>query len=318
MGRFGRFSWLSTAFALAATAASGATLVSNMANTTNANASPQSNFWMAQKFTTNAAPWIVTQMQFRGARNAAQTLAVSLYSDSAGLPGSALGTFDATGVTTSAGPQTLNANLPINLAASTSYWIVLAPSTIDTALWTRETDLTNTGPGSIPNAKATSNNGGASWSAFVDATINLMIQLDGVPPDTTPDAFAFVDQNGVPLSSPITSNAITVTGINSPATVTVSAGSFYSINGGSFVAAAGQVINGDTVRVQHTSSASLATAVDTTLTIGGVSDTFTSTTAAQLTVVAVPTLGSGALALFATVLAVVAAFALRRRSGWRD
>lgn len=95
--------------------------------------------------------------------------------------------------------------------------------------------------------------------------------------DTTPDAFSFVDQTNVALSTQITSAAITVAGINSPADITVTGGT-YSVNGGAFTAAPGTVNNGDTVTARHTSSAALSTATDTVVTIGGVSDTFTSTT----------------------------------------
>jgi hypothetical protein len=96
--------------------------------------------------------------------------------------------------------------------------------------------------------------------------------------DTVPDQFTFTDQSGVALSSTITSAPITVTGIDAAAAITVTGGE-YDINGsGTFVSTAGTVNNGDTVRARHTSSASYLTATDTTVTIGGVSDTFTSTT----------------------------------------
>ena len=96
-------------------------------------------------------------------------------------------------------------------------------------------------------------------------------------PDSTPDAFTFTDQTDVALSAVVTSNEITVSGINTAAAISV-AGGKYSLNGGAYVATAGTVNNGDKVKVQHTASASLATKVDTVLTIGGVSDTFSSTT----------------------------------------
>ena len=103
--------------------------------------------------------------------------------------------------------------------------------------------------------------------------------------DTTPDAFTFVDQSGASVNpgTTITSAAVTITGINAAAAISVSgaASSSYSINGGAFTSVAGTVTNGQTVQVRHTSSASFSTATDTTLTVGGVSDTFTSTTAAQ-------------------------------------
>jgi hypothetical protein len=101
-----------------------------------------------------------------------------------------------------------------------------------------------------------------------------------VAADSMPDAFTFVDQTNVAKGVVVTSAAITVSGINTPANIGVSgaAGSTYSINGGAFTAVAGTVSNGQTVQVRHTSSANDSTATNTVLTIGGVSDTFTSTT----------------------------------------
>lgn len=102
--------------------------------------------------------------------------------------------------------------------------------------------------------------------------------LAGAGADTTPNAFTFLDQTGVAVSSPITSAAIVVTGINAAAAISITGGT-YSINGGSFTSSPGTVVNNDSVVVRHTSSGSQSTAVNTVLTIGGVSDTFTSTTA---------------------------------------
>lgn len=95
--------------------------------------------------------------------------------------------------------------------------------------------------------------------------------------DTTPDQFSFTDQSGVAQSSTITSDPVTITGINDAADITVSGGT-YSISGGAFTALAGTVVNGDAVRARHTSSASYLTATNTVVTIGGVSDTFRSIT----------------------------------------
>lgn len=100
------------------------------------------------------------------------------------------------------------------------------------------------------------------------------------PPDTSPDAFSFVDQTDVATSAEITSAAITVAGINSPATISVTGGTYDINSSGTFVSTVGTVSNGDTVRARHTSSASNSTATNTTVTIGGVQDTFTSTTEA--------------------------------------
>jgi uncharacterized protein (DUF1330 family) len=97
--------------------------------------------------------------------------------------------------------------------------------------------------------------------------------------DTTPDAFTFTDQTGVALSTVIESAAITVSWINTAAAISV-AGGEYSINGGAWTSTAGTVTSGQTVKVRHTSSAANSTATNTVLTIGGVIDTFTSTTVA--------------------------------------
>lgn len=101
-------------------------------------------------------------------------------------------------------------------------------------------------------------------------------------PDTDPDPFSFTDQTNVALSTVVTSNTVTVSGINTEAPITV-AGGEYSIGctAGGFTTAAGTVTNGDTVCVRHTSAADFSTATDTTLTIGTVEDTFTSTTLAE-------------------------------------
>lgn len=103
------------------------------------------------------------------------------------------------------------------------------------------------------------------------------------PPDTVPDAFTFTDQTGVARSAVISSNAITVAGIDAPEPISVTGGE-YSVNGGAFTSAAGTVTNGNTVKVRHTSSANFATATSTVFTIGGVADTFTTTTLAADTV----------------------------------
>lgn len=123
-----------------------------------------------------------------------------------------------------------------------------------------------------------------SWGIGSPASIRAFI-LDGLSSnpgasDTTPDAFTFTDQTGAALSATITSAAITVTGIDASADITITGGT-YSINGAAFTSNAGTVSNGDTVRARHTSSGSYSTAVNTAVTIGGVSDTFTSTTRSE-------------------------------------
>jgi hypothetical protein len=104
-----------------------------------------------------------------------------------------------------------------------------------------------------------------------------IVQLAG---DRSPEAFTFADQTGVALSTTTTSNAITVSGISAAAPISISGGeySIAGINGGAYTSAPGTVLNGDQVTVRVTSAATYATTLDATLTIGGVSDTFSVTT----------------------------------------
>jgi hypothetical protein len=96
--------------------------------------------------------------------------------------------------------------------------------------------------------------------------------------DATPDAFTFTDQNGVALDTLITSDAVTLSGLTTSASISVSGGEYELNTNGSWSSAAGTVVNGDSVRLRTTSSTSGETAVDVVLDINGVSDTFTITT----------------------------------------
>jgi hypothetical protein len=101
---------------------------------------------------------------------------------------------------------------------------------------------------------------------------------------SVPDQFTFTDQTGAGLNTVVVSHAIIVSGINTSVAISVIGGA-YSINGGAFTATDGTVANGASVRVRHKSANAYATATNTTLTIGGVTDTFTATTLSQPPVV---------------------------------
>jgi len=102
--------------------------------------------------------------------------------------------------------------------------------------------------------------------------------------DTTPAAFTFTDITNATTETLYTSNAITVSGINHPAAINVSgdASAKYSVNGGTATVDDGTVSVGDEVRAVVTSSADAATVVNATVTIGGVGDAFSVTTAAAV------------------------------------
>lgn len=105
---------------------------------------------------------------------------------------------------------------------------------------------------------------------------------DVTPPDLTPNAFTLTDVNDAALSSLQTSNTITVAGLSSGVSVTAlisgAASSELKKNSGSWGSASVTVANGDTLTVRHTSADDHDEATDTVLSVGGVTDTFTSTT----------------------------------------
>ena len=97
--------------------------------------------------------------------------------------------------------------------------------------------------------------------------------------NNTPDSFVFNDVEDVSLRSIVVSNSIQISGLNSDANISIVGGQ-YSVNFGVFVTTDGMVNNGDFIRVRHTSASAGLTSTSTTLTVGDVSDTFTSTTIA--------------------------------------
>jgi hypothetical protein len=96
--------------------------------------------------------------------------------------------------------------------------------------------------------------------------------------DVTPHAFGFASVLNVPRGSVQTSAPVTITGIDSPAPMYVVDG-FYSIGcAGPYVASPGVISNGQSICVRHTASALPSTVTTTTLTVGGVSGSFSSAT----------------------------------------
>jgi hypothetical protein len=106
---------------------------------------------------------------------------------------------------------------------------------------------------------------------------------------------SFTNASGSAVSSSQISNPITVTGITTPAVISITGGS-YSINGGAFTSAAGTVQPGDRVTVQMTAPSTPGMTVTAVLTIDGVNATFAVTTAVQELNVAV-TGGGGAIGM---------------------
>lgn len=118
-------------------------------------------------------------------------------------------------------------------------------------------------------------NGGDETYVNTNATFSITRDHD-----TEPTQFTFTDVTGVAVNSTQTSNQITIAGITGTVSVSVTGGT-YSKNGGSYTSSSGTAVNGDTFRVQHTSSAQNSHSVNTTLVVGDTSDIFTSTTVAS-------------------------------------
>jgi serine protease len=122
-------------------------------------------------------------------------------------------------------------------------------------------------------------------SGIVDAAAAINAVL---PPDTTPNPFSFTPQTGVALNTLITSNAITVGGINAATPISItgctSSQCAFNINNSATwkpYGSSSTVVNGNTVKVRQNSSSSQSATTSLILGIGGVSGSFSVTTGAM-------------------------------------
>jgi hypothetical protein len=111
---------------------------------------------------------------------------------------------------------------------------------------------------------------GNSRAAFVSLT---------GPADTQPGPFSFAPQDQVGISETVTSSSAVIGAIDAPAPVMVSGGE-YSLGCGAsgFTTEPGYVAPGGTICVRHVTPSSFGAETVTTLTVGGVSAEFVSTT----------------------------------------
>jgi serine protease len=117
----------------------------------------------------------------------------------------------------------------------------------------------------------------------------------GSSTDTTPNVFVFLDQLNVPAATEITSSALTISGIDAAAAISVVGGTYSIGCGASFTAATGEILNNQSVCVRHTSATAAGATTNTTLTVGGIADTFSSTVASAFTVSGTITAASGSV-----------------------
>jgi hypothetical protein len=106
--------------------------------------------------------------------------------------------------------------------------------------------------------------------------------------DTVPGNFSFTNQVGVATTIVVESSPITVTGINTPVSISITGGEYsVSTDGGSIWStysstAPAAVANGNQVKVRQTSSSLVYTTTITTLNLGGITGSFSVTTAPHI------------------------------------
>lgn len=133
--------------------------------------------------------------------------------------------------------------------------------------------------------------------AGVTTTFTVNTEADPNTPDSIPDPFSFNALDNQVISTLVESNEVTLSGFNQEVTLSVSGGE-YSLDGSSWQSnIIDNVETGQTVWVRHTSSDQYETAVSTTLTVGGVSASFVSTTSAA----PAPMLSAGGAYIEATI-----------------
>ena len=148
---------------------------------------------------------------------------------------------------------------------------------VNSGVWSSGSSIINAGDtltlrittttGSLTNHTATVTVGSSSFTYSV--TTKEVFNV--------PDTVNFTPQTDVSLNVDITSNTITINGINVPIPISISNG-VYSKNGGGFTSVATTAVNGDTFAVRHTSANNGLISVTTTFNYGGKTALFTSTT----------------------------------------
>ena len=155
----------------------------------------------------------------------------------------------------------------------------------------------------LTSSVLTLNLGGSTSASQKSATFTVTTG------ETVPNAFTFTDQVGVLLNATVYAEPITITGITAPSRVVVSNGQWQLNCTGGYTSIPGFVANGETICVRHIAAGSLSTLTSTELSVGGISDTFTSTT-----VVDKPLPGSSAMDLW-SLLMLTPLLGYRRRAG---
>lgn len=192
---------------------------------------------------------------------------------------------------------TTTTNSPIAVGAGT-HQVTIANGDANTTYHVRSASYTGgiitAGTGNVTITVGDSSAAGSTTTYYITATRATSTGGDNVHVnattysitrnnfDTTPDAFTFTDVTGAITNAVYTSNEVTITGIDTTVSVSISGGQYRRFTGGAwgaYTSAAGNAVSGDKFQLQITSASVSGTAVNSTLTVGGTSDTWTITTA---------------------------------------
>ncbi len=180
----------------------------------------------------------------------------------------------ALGVDTSSAPFTVS-----GITAAVPISVIGGKYQIDSAPFTSTSGTVSAGQTVKVSIFSSVNFGTTKTASITVGGVTGTFSVITLAADTTPEAFSFTAVTGAALSTTSVSNPITVAGVNTDAPISISSGGEYSIDSTTdFVNTPGTVKNAQVVRVRATSSNAFNTPVNVTLTIGGVTGTFTVTT----------------------------------------
>lgn len=133
--------------------------------------------------------------------------------------------------------------------------------------------------GGVRDAASWNINRGSGGNFTMTGTI---AEVGDIADDSTPSAFTITDRTGQNLNTLVSSFSGSISGINIPAAISISGAGEFSMNGTPAGYPWGTdpalITRGERVDVRHTTASTPGTVTTSTITIGGVSETFTSTT----------------------------------------
>ncbi|MBV9344450.1 MAG: hypothetical protein JOZ03_05610 [Gammaproteobacteria bacterium] len=189
--------------------------------------------------------------------------------------------------TLSFGPQTVGAPSPAQTITVTGANGVMISNIATTGDYSQSNDCSTPLSGTSCTIQVVFTPGSeGSLNGTVVITSNATsspttVALSGTGTNSVPNSFTFPPLNNVDPGSTQTSMPITVSGTNVPTTISVSGGAQYSVNGGPYTSTPGVVPPGAQITVRVIAPSTYGTQTVATVTIGGVSASFTVSTRAQ-------------------------------------